>query len=130
MSEPSIDEQLEAATDIPSLLKIVDKRGYDRGYEAGIAAAKAASRELSNGPRSVDHPDMPRSLVITELDLTVRSLNCLWSVGVSTIEDVLAYNESDLMDIRSFGEVSLADVRRNLARYGYYLRGESPSNKV
>ena len=126
----SVDEQPEAAMDIASLLRIVEKRGYDNGFEAAIAAAITALQGLSSGPRSVDNPDMPLSSHITELGLRVRSLNCLRGVGVDTIGDLLAYDESDLIDIRSFGPVSLADVRINLATYGYYLRGESSSNKV
>jgi DNA-directed RNA polymerase subunit alpha len=61
--------------------------------------------------------DMP----VEELDLTVRSGNCLQSAKVETVRQLVKMTEADLLKIRSFGKTSLREVKRKLADMGLSL---------
>jgi DNA-directed RNA polymerase subunit alpha len=58
---------------------------------------------------------------IQELELSVRASNCLESVKVETIGQLVAMTEADLLKIRSFGKTSLREVKRKLADIGLSL---------
>ncbi|MHC4616198.1 MAG: DNA-directed RNA polymerase subunit alpha [Planctomycetota bacterium] len=58
---------------------------------------------------------------IQELELSVRASNCLESVKVETVGQLLAMTEADLLKIRSFGKTSLREVKRKLADIGLSL---------
>jgi DNA-directed RNA polymerase subunit alpha len=64
------------------------------------------------------------SMMIDDLDLGVRSLNCLKREGVETVGDLLARSEQDLMCIPNFGRKSLDEVRERLEKNNLKLRGE------
>jgi DNA-directed RNA polymerase subunit alpha len=64
------------------------------------------------------------SMLIDDLDLGVRSLNCLKREGVETVGDLLARSEQDLMCIPNFGRKSLDEVRERLEKNNLKLRGE------
>jgi DNA-directed RNA polymerase subunit alpha len=61
--------------------------------------------------------DMP----IETLDLTVRSNNCLESIAVITVRQIVSMTEADLLKVRSFGKTSLREIRRKLADMGLTL---------
>jgi DNA-directed RNA polymerase subunit alpha len=63
-------------------------------------------------------------MLIDDLDLGVRSLNCLKREGVETVGDLLARSEQDLMCIPNFGRKSLDEVRERLEKNNLKLRGE------
>jgi len=58
---------------------------------------------------------------IQELELSVRANNCLESMKIDTVGQLLEKEESDLLKIRSFGKTSLREVRRKLADIGLSL---------
>ena len=58
---------------------------------------------------------------IEELELSVRANNCLESVKVETVGQLVAMTEADLLKIRSFGKTSLREVKRKLADIGLSL---------
>lgn len=58
---------------------------------------------------------------ITDLDLSVRSLNCLKSANINTIGDLLEYNKGDLMKIKNFGKKSLTEIGEKLQLLGLSL---------
>jgi DNA-directed RNA polymerase subunit alpha len=58
---------------------------------------------------------------IQELELSVRASNCLESVKVETVGQLVAMTEADLLKIRSFGKTSLREVKRKLADIGLSL---------
>jgi len=58
---------------------------------------------------------------IQELELSVRASNCLESVKVETVGQLVAMTEVDLLKIRSFGKTSLREVKRKLADIGLSL---------
>ncbi|MSO43831.1 MAG: DNA-directed RNA polymerase subunit alpha [Thermoleophilia bacterium] len=73
-------------------------------------------------------PEIPQpggemaNILIEELELGVRSYNCLKRVGVETIGDLIANSEDDLAAIPNFGKKSVEEVKENLARHSLNLR--------
>jgi DNA-directed RNA polymerase subunit alpha len=61
---------------------------------------------------------------IEELELGVRSYNCLKRVGIETIGDLTSKSEAELAAIPNFGRKSIEEVRETLAAHGLTLRGE------
>ena len=64
------------------------------------------------------------STQIEELDLTVRSYNCLKRANVHTVEDLIKKSKSDMRKIRNLGEKSLCEIEDKLAAMGFDLREE------
>jgi DNA-directed RNA polymerase subunit alpha len=62
---------------------------------------------------------------IEELELGVRSYNCLKRVGIETIGDLVTKSESELAAIPNFGKKSIEEVKETLATHGLTLRGEN-----
>ena len=62
---------------------------------------------------------------IEELELGVRSYNCLKRVGIETIGDLVMKTEQELAAIPNFGKKSIEEVRETLATHGLTLRGEN-----
>jgi DNA-directed RNA polymerase subunit alpha len=61
---------------------------------------------------------------IEELELGVRSYNCLKRVGIETIGDLTSKSENELVAIPNFGRKSIEEVRGALAAHGLTLKGE------
>ena len=61
-------------------------------------------------------------MTIEELDLSVRSFNCLKRAGINTVEDLLNKSEDDMMKVRNLGRKSLEEVIWKLASLGFSLR--------
>ena len=61
---------------------------------------------------------------IEELELGVRSYNCLKRVGIETIGDLTSKSENELAAIPNFGRKSIEEVRETLAAHGLTLKGE------
>ena len=61
-------------------------------------------------------------MTIEELDLSVRSFNCLKRAGINTVEDLLSRSEEDMMKVRNLGRKSLEEVIWKLASLGFNLR--------
>ena len=61
-------------------------------------------------------------MTIEELDLSVRSFNCLKRAGINTVEDLLSKSEEDRMKVRNLGRKSLEEVIWKLASLGFNLR--------
>jgi len=66
------------------------------------------------------------SMPIEQMDLTVRSYNCLKREGIHTVGDLITRSEADLMDIRNFGSKSIDEVRARLAGLGLTLKDSPP----
>ena len=63
-------------------------------------------------------------IMIEELELGVRSYNCLKRVGVETIGDLISKTEAELSAIPNFGKKSIEEVKENLAAHGLELRSD------
>ena len=61
-------------------------------------------------------------MTIEELDLSVRSFNCLKRAGINTVEDLLNKSEEDMMKVRNLGRKSLEEVVWKMASLGFNLR--------
>jgi DNA-directed RNA polymerase subunit alpha len=62
---------------------------------------------------------------IEELELGVRSYNCLKRVGIETIGDLVTKTENELASIPNFGKKSIEEVKETLGQHGLRLRGDS-----
>jgi DNA-directed RNA polymerase subunit alpha len=60
-------------------------------------------------------------MTIEELDLSVRSFNCLKRAGINTVEDLISKTEDDMMKVRNLGRKSLDEVINKLASLGFAL---------
>ncbi len=63
-------------------------------------------------------------MTIEELDLSVRSFNCLKRASINTVEDLINKTEDDMMKVRNLGRKSLEEVINKLASLGFSLRDE------
>lgn len=63
-------------------------------------------------------------MTIEELDLSVRSYNCLKRAGINTVEELTNKSEDDMMKVRNLGKKSLEEVRFKLAELQLGLRSE------
>ena len=61
-------------------------------------------------------------LTIDELDLSVRSFNCLKRAGINTVEDLTNKTEEDMMKVRNLGRKSLEEVIAKLVSFGFNLK--------
>ena len=83
----------------------------DEAFETEIMVEKS-----KNGKEKV------LEMTIEELDLSVRSFNCLKRAGINTVEDLIGKSEDDMMKVRNLGRKSLDEVVAKLASLGYDLR--------
>ena len=68
--------------------------------------------------------DKVLELTIEELDLSVRSFNCLKRANINTVEDLISKTEDDMMKVRNLGRKSLEEVINKLAMMGLSLASE------
>ena len=59
---------------------------------------------------------------IEELDLSVRSYNCLKRAGINTVEDLASKTEDEMMKVRNLGRKSLEEVLNKMAELGLALK--------
>ena len=60
-------------------------------------------------------------MTIEELDLSVRSFNCLKRAGINTVEDLINKSEDEMMKVRNLGRKSLEEVMAKLDSLGFTL---------
>ncbi|MBN2476669.1 MAG: DNA-directed RNA polymerase subunit alpha [Pirellulales bacterium] len=61
------------------------------------------------------------AMSLAELDLSVRATNCLESEHINTVRDLVIRTEDQLLEVRNFGETTLAEVREKLSDIGLHL---------
>ncbi|MBR5139574.1 MAG: DNA-directed RNA polymerase subunit alpha, partial [Clostridia bacterium] len=61
-------------------------------------------------------------MTIEELDLSIRSFNCLKRANIDTVEDLIERTEDDMMKIRNLGRKSLEEVIQKLASLNLSLK--------
>ncbi len=74
--------------------------------------------------REEDKQTKVLEMTIEDMDLSVRSYNCLKRAGISTVEDLIKKSESDLAKVKNLGKTSLTEVEAKLASYGLSLRND------
>ncbi|MFM7014073.1 MAG: DNA-directed RNA polymerase subunit alpha C-terminal domain-containing protein, partial [Actinomycetota bacterium] len=86
-----------------------------------------AAEGIEIGPAPVEATLSPElALPIEELDLTVRSYNCLKREGINTVSELIALTEEQLMNIRNFGSKSVDEVRDKLVSMGLSFKQSAP----
>jgi DNA-directed RNA polymerase subunit alpha len=102
--------QLAIFTDLEKI------EGFHEAASTSDVGAEAAGVSLAGGMENFP---------IEELELGVRSYNCLKRVGIETIGDLVTKSESELAAIPNFGKKSIEEVKETLAQHGLNLRGGS-----
>ena len=74
--------------------------------------------------KSGDGQSKQLQMTIEELDLSVRSFNCLKRANINTVEDLISKTEDEMMKVRNLGRKSLEEVINKLAMMGLHLAGE------
>lgn len=123
-------------TDYDKLTLSVWTNGVINAQEAVSLAAKVLTSHLNlfvdlsdrgyNTEIMVEKDDKGKEKVlemtIEELDLSVRSFNCLKRAGINTVEDLISKSEEDMMKVRNLGRKSLEEVVYKLSSLGFSLR--------
>ena len=63
-------------------------------------------------------------MTIEELDLSVRSFNCLKRAGINTVDDLINKSEEEMMKVRNLGKKSFDEVKEKLQSLGFDLSSE------
>jgi DNA-directed RNA polymerase subunit alpha len=86
-----------------------------------------AAEGIEIGPAVVEANLSPElAMPIEDLDLTVRSYNCLKREGINTVAELVNLSEDQLMNIRNFGSKSVDEVRDKLVSMGLKFRDSVP----
>ena len=72
----------------------------------------------------IDRPDAKLAMTIDELDLSVRSFNCLKRANINTVADLISKTGEDMMKVRNMGKKSLDEVQKKLEMMGLSLASE------
>ena len=86
---------------------------------------ESSSPSDSGDPTLIPNAGGMENFPIEELELGVRSYNCLKRVGIETIGDLVTKSESELAAIPNFGKKSIEEVKETLQQHGLTLRGGS-----
>ena len=123
-------------TDYDKLILEVWTNGTIKPEDAVSLGAKILNEHLNLFINLSDSANIPDILVrqeegtkekvlelsIEELDLSVRSYNCLKRAGINTVEDLANRTEEDMMKVRNLGRKSLEEVLNKLAELGLVLK--------
>ena len=72
--------------------------------------------------REEDKKEKALEMSIEELELSVRSFNCLKRAGINTVEELTQKSEADMMKVRNLGKKSLEEVKHKLEELGLGLK--------
>ena len=90
------------------------------------------SDAVANKPTMAEKPETHRDKVlemtIEELDLSLRSFNCLKRANINNVEDLISRTGEDMMKVRNMGRKSLEEVQNKLAMMGLSLASDDSSN--
>lgn len=130
------DTRVGQQTDYDKLTLEVWTNGTLKPDEAVSLAAKVLSEhldlfiDLSENARTTeimvtkedDSKEKTLEMTIEELDLSVRSFNCLKRAGINTVEDLTNKTEDEMMKVRNLGRKSLEEVFQKLEELGFSLK--------
>lgn len=91
---------------------------------------KTMGTRIRLNPAEIRRKELLKKLTMStaEIGLSVRTTNCLDEQGITSVEDLLNCNRSDLLSIPNFGEKTLEEVYIALERLGFYRKGHSPED--
>src|SRR6187399_22563 len=132
--------RVEQRTDFDKLVIDVETKPSIRPRDAIASAGKTLvelfglARELNVEAEGIDIGPSPvdeqlaadLALPVEDLQLTVRSYNCLKREGIHTVGELISRSEQDLLDIRNFGAKSIDEVKAKLQEMGLSLKDSAP----
>jgi DNA-directed RNA polymerase subunit alpha len=132
--------RVEQRTDFDKLVIDVETKPSIRPRDAIASAGKTLvelfglARELNVEAEGIDIGPSPvdeqlaqdLAMPVEDLNLTVRSYNCLKREGIHTVGELISRSEQDLLDIRNFGAKSIDEVKAKLAEMGLSLKDSAP----
>ncbi|MFD6953072.1 DNA-directed RNA polymerase subunit alpha [Nocardiopsis sp. TSRI0078] len=132
--------RVEQRTDFDRLIVDIETKPAIRPRDAVASAGKTLvelfglARELNVDAEGIDMGPSPTdaalaadlALPIEDLNLTVRSYNCLKREGIHSVGELVARSEQDLLDIRNFGAKSIDEVKQKLIDMGLSLKDSPP----
>ncbi|WP_285734463.1 DNA-directed RNA polymerase subunit alpha [Nocardiopsis sp. ATB16-24] len=132
--------RVEQRTDFDRLIVDIETKPAIRPRDAVASAGKTLvelfglARELNVDAEGIDMGPSPTdaalaadlALPIEDLNLTVRSYNCLKREGIHSVGELVARSEQDLLDIRNFGAKSIDEVKQKLLDMGLSLKDSPP----
>jgi DNA-directed RNA polymerase subunit alpha len=132
--------RVEQRTDFDKLVIDVETKPSIRPRDAIASAGKTLvelfglARELNVEAEGIDIGPSPvdeqlaadLALPVEDLQLTVRSYNCLKREGIHTVGELISRSEQDLLDIRNFGAKSIDEVKAKLHEMGLALKASAP----
>ena len=87
-----------------------------------VDLSEVTSQAEIMAPREEGHKAKMLEMSIEELDLSVRSYNCLKRASINTVEDLANKSEEDMMKVRNLGRKSLEEVLKKMADLGLSLQ--------
>lgn len=100
--------------------------GPESGPEAGL---RGMAESTGYSPIDMELEEkLGKSLA--ELNLSVRATNCLESVGINTVRDLVVRSEDELLQVRNFGETTLDEVRGRLTEIDLRLGMRLPNQQA
>ena len=89
-----------------------------------MTGVQTCALPISVVEKSPDIRDKVLEMTIEELDLSVRSFNCLKRANINTVEDLISKTEDEMMKVRNLGRKSLEEVINKLAMMGLSLASD------
>ena len=96
---------------------LIEHFGLFLSLSEAVAEGESIMAEKGNTER-----EKVLDMTIEDLDLSVRSFNCLKRAGINTVEDLTNKTEEDMMKVRNLGRKSLEEVIAKLASFGFSLK--------
>ncbi|OGN87111.1 MAG: DNA-directed RNA polymerase subunit alpha [Chloroflexi bacterium RBG_13_46_14] len=90
--------------------------------------SKESSKETEDEPSSLDIPEELYNMPVEQLNLSVRTMNCLRRGGIATVGELASKEEKELMALRNFGQKSNREIKERLESLGLSLASTEPEN--
>ncbi len=116
-------DKFPGKTDVVELME-TDAEERRKSMEEEKTREKAETVVLSGSEKEEKIPTIYDHMRIDDLELSVRSLNCLKRDKIETVSDLLKRSEKELLKIHNFGEKSLVEVNEKLKKLGLKLKAE------